>query len=432
MFCAMETMAQNFNVAPALERHAGILCGTGMDGRRAGTEGEKQAALYVYEHFKDAGLDMLTNSDGQDFSIVSGTDSIHSCNIVGIVEGSDTKLKDEYIVVGAHFDGFGSHVVRIDGKQTVQFMPGADDNASGVAILLELAKLVSEWRFMFNRTVIFVGFGASEMGNAGSWYFLNRAFPHPEKIKAMINLDMLGRGTQASPFSMFSQMRQPELNLLLDKVSLEPVVLKPAAAPKELTPSDHLAFYDKGIPVVCFTTGKSREARTIKDVPSLLHYDKMEYACNYIYYFVKVLSCINTVPEAVIQVRQMPSESSTDGAKVYAVTDCDKRPQFFNSNERHFLESWVYKYLKYPRNAIRNGIQGKVLVTFIIEKDGSVTNVEIMEGIDEDLDEEVLRVVRVSPKWIPGKIDGKKVRVRMSLPIEFRLSADGPRFRVKK
>lgn len=432
MFCVIDVMAQDFNVSSALEGHVNFLCGTGLDGRRAGSEGERRAADYLYDRMREAGLDMLTNRDGQDFSIASGADSICSRNVVGIVEGADPKLRDEYIVVGAHFDGLGSHTVQVDGKSTVQYMLGADDNASGVAIMLELARLTSAWRFLLNRTVVFVGFGASEMGNAGSWYFLNRAFPYSDQIKAMINLDMLGRGTQASPFSIFSQMRQSEFNTLLDRVSMEPVVLKPAAVPKELTPSDHLVFYDKGIPVVCFTTGKSREVRTIKDVPSLLHYDKMEYACNYIYYFLKELACVDHIPEASVQARETPSASNVDGTKVYAVTDCDKRPQFFNSDERHFLESWVYKYLKYPKSAVKNGIQGRVLVTFIIEKDGSVANVEVMEGVDDDLDAEALRVVSVSPKWIPGRIDGRKVRVRMTLPVEFRLSTEGPKFRIKK
>ena len=83
----------------------------------------------------------------------------------------------------------------------------------------------------------------------------------------------------------------------------------------------------------------------------------------------------------------------------------------------------MYKYLKYPEAAIERNLQGQVLVSFIIEKDGSVTNVEVERGIDELLDDEAVRVISISPKWIPGKIRGEKVRTRMVLPVEFRLSS---------
>ena len=83
----------------------------------------------------------------------------------------------------------------------------------------------------------------------------------------------------------------------------------------------------------------------------------------------------------------------------------------------------MYKYLKYPSYAIEHNIQGQVLVSFIIEKDGTVTNVQVEDGVDELLDDEAVRVVSVSPKWIPGQIKGSKVRTKMVIPVEFRLSS---------
>ena len=66
-------------------------------------------------------------------------------------------------------------------------------------------------------------------------------------------------------------------------------------------------------------------------------------------------------------------------------------------------------------------MQGQVLVSFIVEQDGSVTDVRVEHGIDERLDDEAVRVVSVSPKWIPGQIKGQKVRTRIVIPVEFRL-----------
>lgn len=68
-----------------------------------------------------------------------------------------------------------------------------------------------------------------------------------------------------------------------------------------------------------------------------------------------------------------------------------------------------------------NGIQGRVIVKFIVEKDGSISNVEVNRSVDPDLDNEAMRVVKAMPKWIPGQINGKAVKVECSLPFVFRL-----------
>jgi periplasmic protein TonB len=77
--------------------------------------------------------------------------------------------------------------------------------------------------------------------------------------------------------------------------------------------------------------------------------------------------------------------------------------------------------LKYPQMAKESGIQGKVYVSFVIEPDGSITNVEILRGIGGGCDEELVRVIKLMPKWIPGKQRGKAVRVQYNMPIKFTL-----------
>ena len=81
----------------------------------------------------------------------------------------------------------------------------------------------------------------------------------------------------------------------------------------------------------------------------------------------------------------------------------------------------MYQYLKYPQDAIRNGIQGTVMVQFIIEKDGKVAEAKVVKGVDEELDAEAVRVISASPKWKAGKMSGNRVRAVLTLPIEFRL-----------
>lgn len=101
---------------------------------------------------------------------------------------------------------------------------------------------------------------------------------------------------------------------------------------------------------------------------------------------------------------------------------CEVLPQFPGGNDNLFL--WLAEEVRYPKEAEAKSIEGRVLVHFIVEKDGSVSNPTIMQSVDPLLDAEALRVVGKMPKWTPGKLKGKVVRVSFSLPIDFKLSAD--------
>ena len=86
------------------------------------------------------------------------------------------------------------------------------------------------------------------------------------------------------------------------------------------------------------------------------------------------------------------------------------------------IHIWIAKNVKYPVLAMENGIQGKVFIQFVIERDGSITDVKVARGVDASLDKEAVRVVQSMPKWKPGKQRGKPVRVAYTLPINFQLS----------
>jgi protein TonB len=85
------------------------------------------------------------------------------------------------------------------------------------------------------------------------------------------------------------------------------------------------------------------------------------------------------------------------------------------------LRKWIANHIDYPVIAAENGIQGKVYVTFVVDKDGSVSNARIARGVDPSLDQEALRVVNSLPKWKPGMQRGKPVRVSYTVPINFQL-----------
>ena len=146
-----------------IKGHIAFLCNPSLEGRKAGSEGEKAAAGYLYDQLDKMGITMLSGREGDTFSILTTAgDTIASRNIVGIIEGIDPSLKDEYIVLGAHFDHLGSYCVNIDGKAVRRIYPGADANASGVAALIEAARILAGYPEGLNRSVLLVGFGAME------------------------------------------------------------------------------------------------------------------------------------------------------------------------------------------------------------------------------------------------------------------------------
>ena len=401
-----------------------------MEGRKAGSAGERDAAAYLAAKFNEYGVDLLSARDGDRFGIRSDAgDTLTSQNIIGYVQGYDKILRNQYIVVGARLDNLGTMTMTVDGKPVERIYYGANGNASGLAMLVELARMVSTNAIMFRRSVLFIGFGASTMTYAGAWYFLNRSFPDVDKIDAMINLDMLGTGY--SGFYAYTSSNA-DMNALLRTMEgdLQPVL--PQLTAEEPYPSDHRAFYSKEIPSVMFTTGRYPQHNTDRDSQGIIDYEMMERELEYIYNFTLALANINTAPS--FRPPQVDGKTAA-GDRTVPYFDCDQRPQFFGSSDpRHFLREWVYQYLKYPQSAIKNGIQGTVMVQFVIEKDGKVTDVKVVKGVDEELDAEALKVVQASPKWKPGKYGGVKVRTSITLPVEFRLEKKGgkPSFGIKK
>lgn len=103
-------------------------------------------------------------------------------------------------------------------------------------------------------------------------------------------------------------------------------------------------------------------------------------------------------------------------------TIVDEMPQFPTGEEG--LGKFISEYIKYPSRAKDEGIQGRILCSFIIRKDGAVSNLEVINGLDNDLDNEALRVLSMMPKWMPGKNDNKVVSVKCILPIDFTLEED--------
>lgn len=162
-------------------------------------------------------------------------------NVVGIIPGSDPLLKDDCIIIAAHFDHIGDNM---DGT----YNPGAQDNASGVAAMLELAKTLKENNMQPKKSIVFIAFNGEESGCLGSWYYAGHPV-YPLDKSVMINMDMIGTRTD-TPLSIaaISPKSVSDLGNVLAKYADK---LGINYEKSSVAGSDHAVFDDVGVPAVC-------------------------------------------------------------------------------------------------------------------------------------------------------------------------------------
>ena len=173
---------------------------------------------------------------------------VSAYNIVAKVQGSDPELKEEVVIVGAHYDHVGK-----DNRGRVY--GGADDNASGTAGILELARAFQNLKEKPKRTILFILFTAEEKGLYGSRYYVEDPLYSLEKTVAMINLDMIGRN-DVDQMSLIGRYQYPKLFSFIDSTNRETVNFDLNFAVEEfIRQSDHFPFMRKDIPCVFFNSG---------------------------------------------------------------------------------------------------------------------------------------------------------------------------------
>lgn len=145
-----------------------------------------------------------------------------------------------------------------------------------------------------------------------------------------------------------------------------------------------------------------------------------KYLANYVYVFKKGDNDIYSKKEQIEKESKSKEEQNeSESNKIFNGDDVDQQPSFPGGTNA--LNTFIASNLKYPVWAQEKGIQGRVVVKFIVEKDGSISNVEVDRSVGPSLDNEAMRVIKNMPKWIPGQINGKAVKVECSHPFVFRL-----------
>lgn len=211
---------------------------------------------------------------------------VQTQNVVAMLEGNDPELKNEIIVIGGHYDhlgygGFGSGS-RAPDSNAIHF--GADDNASGTASIIETFEKLAANRDSLERSVLFIAFGAEEMGLLGSKHFINNLLVDKEDMVFMYNLDMMGKygNNDMGEFTIGGTGTAEGLKEFVEE-NLEEHGLKAQMDPGGYGPSDHSTFYGADIPVLFFFSGAHDDYHTPRDTPEKLDYDGIVSISNMVY-----------------------------------------------------------------------------------------------------------------------------------------------------
>lgn len=203
-------------------------------------------------------------------------------NVAAMLVGNDPVLKNEYIVVGAHYDhlGMGGPGSGSRALDTIAVHYGADDNASGVAAIIQMALKAAEVKSN-RRSLIFVAFGAEEMGLIGSTSFTANAPVDLNKVVAMFNFDMVGRlDTISRALSIGGSQTSLETEEILNRLGKG---FNLSLSPEGSGPSDHAAFYMQDIPVFFISTGAHPDYHTPADVAEKINYEGVSDIVDYIW-----------------------------------------------------------------------------------------------------------------------------------------------------
>ncbi len=196
---------------------------------------------------------MMEKNISAEVGLVKETVSVP--NVIGLIPGKDSILKNEYIVVGAHFDhlGFGGEGTGSLTPDSNAIHNGADDNASGTAGVLELAETLSTNKNTLKRSVLLMAYNAEEEGLLGSKYFVNNPTVDINKITTMINMDMIGRMSEGK-VTVGGTGTSPEFESILKETNKNHG-LHLKMSKDGYGPSDHASFYVNDVPVLFFFTG---------------------------------------------------------------------------------------------------------------------------------------------------------------------------------
>jgi Zn-dependent M28 family amino/carboxypeptidase len=279
----------------SMQEDVAYLASDALNGRETGTEGEQMAANYIQERFEGWGLAAMGTDGGyfQTFSFApkkephgevsfreSATDSlITGTNVIGFWDNKAATT----VVIGAHYDHLGMGGEGSLYKEGAAIHNGADDNASGVAIMLQLALKLQAPEYSGNN-YLFIAFSGEEMGLLGSNYFTKNPTIDIETMNYMINMDMVGRLNADKAIAVHGLGTSPIWGQTVFAANTD---FEIAEHESGVGPSDHTSFYLNDIPVLHLFTGQHEDYHKPGDDADKLNYTGMQMIETYILDIIK-------------------------------------------------------------------------------------------------------------------------------------------------
>ena len=295
----------------SLQEDVAFLASDSLEGRETGTPKELVAAQYLQERMKMIGLGPKGNAGTyyqtftfkpkkdphSEVQFVEGDSTITGTNVVGYIDNKAKKT----VIIGAHYDHLGMGGAGSLYSEGEAVHNGADDNASGVSVLLRLASALKDTLRTSN--YLFIAFSGEEMGLLGSNYFTKNPTIDFTKASFMINMDMVGRLREDKTLSISGTGTTPRWGQTLN--SMNPG-FKLVLSKSGMGPSDHTSFYLQDIPVLHFFTGQHEDYHKPSDDAEKLNYEGMEMISDYI---LSVIGALDDQPKLSFRKTKNESEN---------------------------------------------------------------------------------------------------------------------------
>lgn len=285
------------------------------EGRRAGTKGEIRSAEFLKNELSQLGIEPFqlsySHSFPVDFQFKNKKDSIEQVHFSSLnVAGQINVNKEKTIVIGAHYDHLGRNEFRtakdVDNEHGIR--PGADDNASGVSLVLQMANYLQAHKNELNSNIIFAFFSGEEIGLQGSKAFVQQLKKSDIPIHAMLNFDMVGKLSQEKKLFIDAAESAKEFNTYLNDIGMEfSFVIQ--TNEKAIGGSDHLSFCSDSISALSISTGIHEDYHTANDTPDKINFSGIAEIAEFSLVLVNYLGT-HPVTFQPIQIKRNASRSS--------------------------------------------------------------------------------------------------------------------------
>ncbi len=341
-----------------LQQYVYTLAADSMKGRGINSPESRMAAEYIIKQFEMVGVKPFGGYYLHPFTFSEGPIRTFGNNIIGVVEGSDPLLKNEFILIGAHYDHLGYELK--DGKPIVY--NGADDNASGVATIIEMGQLLAMQKETLKRSVIIIAFDGEESGLKGSTQIVLDSIIPVKQVKLMVSVDMVGMLKANEYLNLKGSATLEDGNNIFEGLAAKHGITLKHLGPTVESRTDTNPFGAIGIPSIAPTTGTKSPYHEPEDDANLLDYEGMATISDFLTDMVVQLSGNETLIAAssfTNKVKHGGIPFFTSGVKIGLGTSKHNYPnQFYRAKPLFAAQAGVYGRLRLThRIAIQPEVQ---------------------------------------------------------------------------